>query len=204
MAKNALKMVEIFWGASRRINNNIFNIFCFSTFSFGNFTNPVFWPNLEKIALKTRSRKYPKEKVYKQKMLEMLLFIRWEAPQKILTIFKPFLAIFTLFHLKKWPYLQKPEFGNLAKTRFWFLLVNNSLCSIPLSWARSYIKETLGDRCECKAFIFHHLSHYVNLGFIESPFQKLWKCYCGQGLNVTLLTPSHDQKGIWAIEWVFR
>ena len=48
------------------------------------------------------------------------------------------------------------------------------------------------------------ITHYVNLGFIESPFQKLWKCYCGQGLNVTLLTPSHDQKGIWAIEWVFR
>ena len=45
------------------INYNIFNIFCFSTFSFGYFTNPVFWPNLEKIALKTRSRKYQKEKV---------------------------------------------------------------------------------------------------------------------------------------------
>ena len=81
-------------------------------------------------------------------MLKMLLFIICEAPQKISTIFKPFLAIFTLFHLKNWPYLQKPEFGNLAKTRFWFLLVNNSLCSIPLSWTRSYIKETPGDRCD--------------------------------------------------------
>ena len=60
----------------------------------------------------------------------MLLFIICEAPQKISTIFKPFLAIFTLFHLKNWPYLQKPEFGNLAKTRFWFLLVNNSLCIV--------------------------------------------------------------------------
>ena len=147
MAKNGFKMVEIFLGASHMINDYIFNIFCFSTFSFGYFTNPVFWPNLEKIALKTRSRKYPKEKVEKQKMLKMLLFIICEAPQKISTIFKPFLAIFTLFHLKNWPYLQKPEFGNLAKTRFWFLLVNNSLCSIPLSWARSYIKETPGDRC---------------------------------------------------------
>ena len=29
MAKNGLKMVEIFWGASHMINNNIFNIFCF-------------------------------------------------------------------------------------------------------------------------------------------------------------------------------
>ena len=92
--------------------------------------------------------KYPREKVEKQKMLKMLLFIISEAPQKISAIFWPFLAIFTLFHLKNWPYLQKPEFGNLAKTRFWFLLVNNSLCSIPLSWARSYNKETPGDRCD--------------------------------------------------------
>merc|ERR1711978_395821 len=100
------------------INNNIFNIFCFSTFTFGYFTNRLLWPNLEKIALKTRSRKYPIEKVEKQKMLKMLLFIICEAPQKISTIFKPFLTIFTLFHLKNWPYLQKPKFGNLAKTRF--------------------------------------------------------------------------------------
>ena len=63
MAKNGLKMVEIFLGASYMINDNIFNIFCFSTFSIGYFTNPVFWLNLEKIALKTRSRKYQKEKV---------------------------------------------------------------------------------------------------------------------------------------------
>ena len=106
MAKNGLKMAEIFFeGASHVVKNNIFNIFCFSTFSFGYFTNPVFWPNLEKKALKTRSRKYPKEKVEKQKMLKMLLFIICEGPQKISTILKPFLAIFTLFHLKFWPYL---------------------------------------------------------------------------------------------------
>ena len=80
MAKNGLKMVEIFLGTSHMTSNNIFNIFCFSTFSFGYFTNPVFWPNLEKKALKTRSRKYPKEKVKKQKMLKMLLFIICEAP----------------------------------------------------------------------------------------------------------------------------
>ena len=77
----------------------------------------------------------------------MLLFIICEAPQKNSTFFKPFLAISTLFHLKKWPYLQKPELGNLGETRFWLLLVNNSLCSIPRSCARSYIKETPGDRC---------------------------------------------------------
>merc|ERR1712218_204686 len=109
MAKNGLKMVEIFWGASHMIKNTVFNIFCFSTFSLGYFTNPVFWPNLEKIALKTRSRKYPKEKVEKQKMLKMVFFIICEDHQKISTIFKPFLAIFTLFHLKNWPYLQNPN-----------------------------------------------------------------------------------------------
>ena len=49
MAKNGLKMVEIFWGASHMINDNIFNIFCFSTFSFGYFTNPAFWLNFKKI-----------------------------------------------------------------------------------------------------------------------------------------------------------
>ena len=63
MAKNGPKMAEINLGVSNMINDNIFNIFCFSTFSFGYFTNPVFWPNLKKKALKTRSRKYPKEKV---------------------------------------------------------------------------------------------------------------------------------------------
>ena len=81
MAKNGQKMVEIFRGASHMINNNIFNIFCFLTFSFGYITNPVFWPNLKKIALKTRYRKYPKDKVEKQNMLKMLLFIICETPK---------------------------------------------------------------------------------------------------------------------------
>ena len=62
MVKNGLKMVEIFWGASHMINNNILIFFVFKFLVFGYFTNPVFWPNLKKIALKTRSRKYPKTK----------------------------------------------------------------------------------------------------------------------------------------------
>ena len=62
------------------INNNIFNIFSFSTFSLGYFTNPAFWLNFKKIALKTGSRKYTREKVEKLKMLKMLLFIICEAP----------------------------------------------------------------------------------------------------------------------------
>ena len=147
MAKNGQKMVEIFWGVSHMIYYNIFTIFCFSNFSLGYFTNPAFWQNFSEIALKTGSQKCPREKVEKLKMLKMSLLIICKVHQKISTIFLLFLASFTLFHLKNWPYLQKPEFGNLAKTRFWFLLVNNSLCSIPLSWARSYIKETPGDRC---------------------------------------------------------
>ena len=81
------------------INNNIFNIFCFLTFSLGYFTNPAFWLNFKKIALKTGLRKYPREKVEKQKMLKMFLLIICETPKKISTIFWQFLAIFTLFHL---------------------------------------------------------------------------------------------------------
>ena len=120
----------------------------FFNFFFRYFLDLVFRAIFFKFGQNTGFVMYPKEKVKKQKMLEMLLFIICEAPRKISTIFWPFLAIFTLFHLKNWPYLQKPEFRNLAKTRFWLLLVNNSLCSIPLSYARSYIKETPGDRCE--------------------------------------------------------
>ena len=77
------------------INNNISNNFSFSTFSLGYFTNPAFWLNFKKIALKTGSRKYPREKVEKLKMLKMLLFIMCEAPTKN---FNPFLAIFGHFY----------------------------------------------------------------------------------------------------------
>ena len=92
-------------------------------------------------------------------------------PQKISTIFWPFLAIFTLFHLKNWPYLQKPEFRILAKTRFWLLLVNNSLCSIPLSYARSYIKETPGDRCETSCY--QPIPQKINLFQLPRLFTKI-------------------------------
>ena len=88
------------------------------TFSFGYFLDLVFRAIFSKFGQNTGFVKYTKEKVEKQKMLKMLIFMICEAPQKISTIFKSFLAIFTLFHLKNWPYLQKPEFGSLAKTRF--------------------------------------------------------------------------------------
>ena len=95
MAKKGQKMVENFLGAPRMINNDIFNIFSFSTFSFGYFTNPEFWLYFKKIALKTESRKYPREKVEKLKMLKMSLFIMCEAPKKN---FNHFLAIFGQFY----------------------------------------------------------------------------------------------------------
>ena len=140
--------MNFFGGASNMINNNIKIFLVFEFLVFGYFLDLVFKAVFFKFGQNAGFVKYPREKVEKQKMLKLLLSIICEAPPKISTIFKPFLAIFTLFHLKNWPYLQKPEFGNLAKTRFWFLLVNNSLCSIPLSYARSEIKEIPGDRCE--------------------------------------------------------
>ena len=81
----------------------------------------------------------------------------WGPPQKI----HPFLVIFTLFHLKNWPYLQKPELRNLPKTRFWLPLVNKSICTIPPSWATPDINIMAGESCvlapgtqrSCKLFI---------------------------------------------------
>ena len=130
------------------INNNIFNIFCFLTFSFGYFLDLVFRAFFSKFGQNTGFVKYPKEKVEKQKMLKMLLLVICEVPNKISTIFKPFLAIFTLFHLKNWPYLQKPELRNLPETRFWLPLVNKSICTIPPSWATPDINIMAGESCE--------------------------------------------------------
>ena len=57
MAKSGLKMVEFFWGASYMIYYIILTFFVFELLLFRYFTNPDFWPNLKKIALKTRCRK---------------------------------------------------------------------------------------------------------------------------------------------------
>ena len=51
MAKKGQKLVEIFLGTSHMIKKNIFNIFCFSTFSLGYFTNTEFWLNFKKGSL---------------------------------------------------------------------------------------------------------------------------------------------------------
>ena len=63
MAKNGPKMAEFFLGVSHMINNNIFSIFCFSTFFLGYSSNPAFWINFKKISLKTGSQEYLREKV---------------------------------------------------------------------------------------------------------------------------------------------
>ena len=42
MAKNGLKMVEFFWGASHMINNNILTFLVYQLFLFGYFLHLVF------------------------------------------------------------------------------------------------------------------------------------------------------------------
>ena len=100
------------------MNNNILIFFVFKFLVLGYFLDLVFRAIFFKFGQNTGFVKYPKEKVEKLKMLKMLLFIICEAPKKISTIFRPFWAIFSQFHLNNWPFLQKPELGNLAKTRF--------------------------------------------------------------------------------------
>ena len=81
------------------INDNIFNIFNFSTFSLGYFLDPVFRAIFLKFSQNAGFVKYPREKVEKLKMLKMSLFMICEAPKKFQPFFGHFLAIFTLFHL---------------------------------------------------------------------------------------------------------
>ena len=59
MAKNDLKMVEFFGGASHMINDNIFNIFCFSTFSFGSFFKPCILAKFKENSSKNKVYKLP-------------------------------------------------------------------------------------------------------------------------------------------------
>merc|ERR1712079_591266 len=100
-----------------------------------------------KIALKIGSGRYLREKVEKQKMLKMFLFVMCEAPQGFSRIFCPFLAIFALFHWKGWLCLQRPELRNLPEAGFWLLLVNGSLCSVPPSWTPPDIVIVAGESC---------------------------------------------------------
>ena len=81
MAKNGQKKgLKFVVGASHMINNNIFNIFSFSTFSLGYFLDPALKAIFLKFSQNAGFVKYPREKVEKLKLLEMLLFIISEAP----------------------------------------------------------------------------------------------------------------------------
>ena len=62
------------------IDNNIFNIFSFSTFSLRYFLDPALKAIFLKFSQNAGFVKYPREKVEKLKLLEMLLFIISEAP----------------------------------------------------------------------------------------------------------------------------
>ena len=86
MAKNGLKMAEIFCGGITYDKKTIFNIFCFSTFSLWYFLDPVFRAIFLKFSQNAGFVKYLREKVEKLKLLKMLLFIICEAPK----IFQPF------------------------------------------------------------------------------------------------------------------
>ena len=72
MAKSGHKMVEIFWGGLHMINNDIFHIFSFSTFSLGYFQDPVFRAIFEKFSQNEGFVKYLRKKVEEQKNLKML------------------------------------------------------------------------------------------------------------------------------------
>ena len=91
----ALKRFNFFGGASNMINNSIFSIFSFLTFSFGNFLDLVFRAIFFEFGQNTWFLKYPKENVKKLKMLKMLSFIICEPPQENSTNFK---AIFGHFY----------------------------------------------------------------------------------------------------------
>ena len=80
MAKNCPKMDEINFEVSHMINDNIFNIFLFSTFSFAYFLGPVFRVIFSKFCQNSGFVKYQKEEVEKLKMLNMLSFIICRTP----------------------------------------------------------------------------------------------------------------------------
>ena len=63
------------------INDNIFNIFSFLTFSFGYFLDLVFRAIFSKFGQNTGFVNYPKRKSWKKKMLKMVLFFIDERPK---------------------------------------------------------------------------------------------------------------------------
>ena len=95
------------------INNNIFNIFCFSTFSLWYFLDLVFKDFFSNFSQNAGFAKYLRKKVEKLKLLKMLLFIICEAPQKISAIFKAIFGHFYPISLDKFALIPKtrlPQF----------------------------------------------------------------------------------------------
>ena len=100
MVKNVPKMAEIILGTSHMIDNKIFNIFSFFNFFLWILFRPCFLEFFLKILTNYRGSTVPKRKRWKTKKVKMSLFIMYEAPKIISSIFCPFLTIFTLFHLQ--------------------------------------------------------------------------------------------------------
>ena len=82
MAKNGLKMVELFLGASHVINKNILTFLVFQLFLFGYFLHLVFRAIFFKFGQNSGFVKYPKWKSLKTKNVKMVSFIICEAPPK--------------------------------------------------------------------------------------------------------------------------
>ena len=131
--------------------------------------------------------------------------------QPFLGHFWPFLPYFTLKigHISK-----NPNSAIRQKTRFWLLQVNNSLCSIPLSYARSEIKEIPGDRCDmsslsgtCKSTdnptlhytlcLARHLVHFYHFwGFELDSYTKILQtddivCLCNWYISYSTSCKRH-------------
>ena len=71
MAKNSLKMLEIFWGASHMIDINILTFFVFKFLVFGLFLDLIFRAIFSKFGQNTGFVKYPKTNNSKTKNFEM-------------------------------------------------------------------------------------------------------------------------------------
>ena len=82
------------------INDNIFNIFCFSTFSIWYFLQTLNFDKFSRKQLKKLGLESMEKKKFKTKKIKMKKMILYETPKLISAIFGPLLAIFTLFHLK--------------------------------------------------------------------------------------------------------
>ena len=97
--KNRQKWVQIFFGMSHMLNNDISNIFLFFTFFLLVLLRPCFWAILKKFTQKQGPGSTKRKKLRNKKMLQMLLFNICDIPKKIWTHFCLFLATFSCLTL---------------------------------------------------------------------------------------------------------